>query len=224
MNVIKCEVGLFFLSWNVAKAWKLRTIGNKQVIDHIGGKTSPKTITPTSIDDQTKHLKTDYMKKALLKQSCWSKRIAAERNWRCNLVGRSWQRNYKSWGLQPIASVGTCCSRHSGYAEGDEGARVSLKDMWSIAESQHLDSWHNRGHIGADLRELEKQAFVPLFLFPLFPCLDFWGDRNSCVWGWEVEVEQTSKGTDHTHLSHYWSPAFLIETELKSKNKQMGLH
>lgn len=66
MNVIKCKVGLFTVSWNVAKASNLRTMGNKQVINHIDGKTSPKTITPNSLDEKTKYLKKDYIKKSSL--------------------------------------------------------------------------------------------------------------------------------------------------------------
>lgn len=59
-------MGLLTFSWNVAKTSKPRTMGNKQIINHIDGKTSSKTITPNSLDEKTKYLKKDYVKKSFL--------------------------------------------------------------------------------------------------------------------------------------------------------------
>lgn len=42
-------------------------MGNKQVINYIHGKTSPKTITPNSPDEKTKYLKKRFHKKDSLK-------------------------------------------------------------------------------------------------------------------------------------------------------------
>lgn len=148
MDVIKCHVGLFLFSWDVAKSSKLRTMGSQQVINHIDGKISPNTITPNSLNERTKYLKTDDMKKALLEWSCWTNRIGTERAWRCNSGGRSWQQDFSGKVYSPLPLSGHAAVDTVVYAEGDEEARVFEEHMWSIIESQHLDSWHNRGHIG----------------------------------------------------------------------------
>lgn len=116
--------------------------------------------------------------------------VRNRKNWRCNAVGRTWQQNYKWSGLEPLS--GYAAINMVGYAKGDEEARACLKNvqMLTITESQHLDAWHNRGHIWADLKELKKWAFVPSFMVLLLPCPDLWGDRVGGGWG---EVEQTKQ-------------------------------
>lgn len=97
-------------------------------------------------------------------------------------------------GWESVASVRTCRKDTEGYAGGD----VSLKNIQrcSVTESQHPEAWHNRGHIGADLKALEKPAFVPGFLFLLLTCPDLWGDRSRWAEGGSgAKIE----ATDHAN-------------------------
>lgn len=119
-----------------------------------------------------------------------------ERAWRCNAMDRSWQQNYKWSGLEPINLCQDMLQLE--YLEGNEEVNMSEEHTWSTTESQHLDAWHNRGHTWTDFKELERWAFVPLFLFLLLPCLDPWGNRSRRGWR---EVEQESKEIDHTNPS-----------------------